>query len=43
VTLRVRAARADKATFEVDVVTDDTGYRAVRRAFEHRIEAVSTI
>jgi len=43
VTLCVRAARADKAIIEVDVVTDDTDYRAVRRALEHRIEAVSSI
>jgi hypothetical protein len=39
----MRAARADKATIEVDTVTDDADYRAVRRAVEHRIEAVSTI
>jgi hypothetical protein len=43
VTLCVRAARADKATIEVNVVTDNTEYRAVRRAVEHRIEAVSSI
>ncbi len=42
-TLCMRAARADKATIEVDVVTDDTDYRAVWRAVEHRIEAVSSI
>ena len=43
VTLCVRAARADKATIEVDVVADDANHRAVRRAVEHRIEAVSSI
>ena len=42
-TLCVRAARADKATIEVDVVTNDTDYRTVRRALEHRIEAVSSM
>ena len=42
VTLCVRAARADKATIEVYVVTDNTDYRAVRRVVEHRIEAVSS-
>ena len=43
VTLCVRAARADKATIEVDVVADDANHAAVRRAVEHRIEAVSSI
>ncbi len=43
VTLRVRAARADKATIEVDEETDDTDYRTVWRAVEHRIEPVSSI
>ena len=41
VTLCVRAARADKATVQVDVVADEANYRVVRHALEHRIEAVS--
>ena len=36
VTLCVRAARADKATIEVDVVADDANHAAVRHAVEHQ-------
>ena len=41
-TQRVSAARADKMTVEVDVVADDALDRAVWRAVEHGIEAVSS-
>ena len=38
----VRAARTDKTIVEIDVVTDDALDRAVRRAVEDGIEAVSS-
>ena len=41
-TLCVRASRANKMTVEIDVITDDAVERAIGRAVEYSIEAVSS-
>jgi hypothetical protein len=40
---RMRAARADKIAVEIDVIADDALDRAIRRAVEDGIEAVSKV